>query len=92
MHTFYSAQPIKYVSDLNTSAEPIRIHQLRTVGKIVSDKPNTKSIQQDETERSLLKLAGILTDEEADAMRTAIRERRQRNAEAADQVVDLLDS
>jgi hypothetical protein len=58
----------------------------------VSDEPNTEPTQQDDTERSLCELAGLLTDEEAEVMRTAIRERRQRNAEAAGRVVDLLDS
>lgn len=58
----------------------------------MSDEPNTEPTQQDDTERSLCELAGLLTDEEAEVMRTAIRERRQRNAEAAGRVVDLLDS
>ena len=58
----------------------------------MSDEPNTEPTQQVDTERSLCELAGILTDEEAEAMRTAIQDRRQRDAEAADQVVDLLDS
>jgi len=65
----------------------------------MSDEPNTEPTQQVDTERSLCEperslceLAGLLTDEEAEAMRAAIQDRRQRNAEAADQVVDLLDS
>ena len=62
------------------------------MAKTVSDEPNTEPTQQDDTERSLCELAGILTDEEADAMRKAIRDRRQRDAEAANRVVDLLDS
>ena len=58
----------------------------------MSDEPDAETTQQDDTEWSLCELAGILTDEEADAMRTAIQERRQRNAETAGRVVDLLDS
>ena len=58
----------------------------------MSDEPNTEPTQQDDTERSLCELAGILTDEEAEAMRTAIQDRRQRDAEAVNRVVDLLDS
>ncbi|WP_233735689.1 hypothetical protein [Halonotius aquaticus] len=58
----------------------------------MSDEPDAEPTQQDGTERSLCELAGILTDEEAEAMRTAIRDRRQRDAEAANRVVDLLDS
>ena len=58
----------------------------------MSDEPNTEPTQQVDTERSLCELAGLLTDEEAEMMRTAIRERRQRNAETAGWVVDLLDS
>jgi len=58
----------------------------------MGDEPNTEPTQQDDTEGSLCELAGILTDEEADAMRTAMRDRRQRDAEAANRVVDLLDS
>ena len=58
----------------------------------MSDEPDAETTQQDDTEWSLCELAGILTDEEADAMRTAIQERRQRDAEAANRVVDLLDS
>jgi len=58
----------------------------------MSDEPNTEPTQQVDTERSLCELAGILTDEEAEAMRTAIQDRRQRDAEAVNRVVDLLDS
>jgi hypothetical protein len=58
----------------------------------MSDEPDAETTQQDDTEWSLCELAGILTDEEADAMRTAIQERRQRDAEAANLVVDLLES
>jgi len=83
---------LKYLPDLGVSVEPIKINQSRTVNKIVSDEPNTKPTQQEDAERSLCELAGLLTDEEAEMMRTAIRERRQRNAETAGWVVDLLDS
>ena len=62
------------------------------MAKTVSDEPNTEPTQQDDTEQSLCELAGILTDEEAEAMRAAIQDRRQRDAEAANRVVDLLDS
>jgi len=58
----------------------------------VSDEPNTKPTQQGDAERSLCELAGILTDEEAEAMRIAIRDRRQRDAKALNRVVNLLDS
>jgi predicted CopG family antitoxin len=39
-------------------------------------------------ERSLLELAGILGDEEADALRDAIAERRERRAEELDEIAD----
>jgi predicted CopG family antitoxin len=39
-------------------------------------------------ERSLMQLAGILTDEEADAMREAVEERRARRREALENVAD----
>ena len=58
----------------------------------MSDEPDAETTQQDDTEWSLCELAGILTDEEAEAMRTAIQDRRQRDAEAVNRVVDLLDS
>ena len=58
----------------------------------MSDEPNTEPTQQDDTERSLCELAGILTDEEAEVMRAAIQDRRQRDAEAVKRVVDLRDS
>ncbi|WP_165857900.1 hypothetical protein [Halonotius pteroides] len=58
----------------------------------MSDEPNAEPTQQVDTKRSLCELAGILTDEEAEAMRAAIQDRRQRDAEAADRVVDLPDS
>ena len=58
----------------------------------MSDEPNTEPTQQEDAERSLCELAGILTDEEAEAVRAAIQDRRQRDAEAVNRVVDLLDS
>ena len=66
---------------LNVSVEPTRTNQSRTVAKTMSDEPDAETTQQDDTEWSLCELAGILTDE-----------RRQRDAEAANLVVDLLES
>ncbi len=39
-------------------------------------------------ERSLMELAGILTDDEADAMREAVEERRARRGEDLENVAD----
>lgn len=39
-------------------------------------------------ERSLLELAGILTDDQADALESAIEERRHRRREALETLVD----
>jgi predicted CopG family antitoxin len=39
-------------------------------------------------ERSLMELAGILTDDEADAMREAVEERRARRREDLENVAD----
>ena len=41
-------------------------------------------------ERSLMEIAGILTDEEADAMRAAVEERRARRGEDVEAVADEL--
>ena len=41
-------------------------------------------------ERSLMELAGILSDEEADAMREAVGERRARRSEELENVADEL--
>jgi predicted CopG family antitoxin len=41
-------------------------------------------------ERSLLELAGILSDEEADALRDAVDERRERRAEELDETADRM--
>lgn len=41
-------------------------------------------------ERSLLELAGILTDEQADVLEAAIKERRNHRREELDGVVDRL--
>lgn len=41
-------------------------------------------------ERSLLELAGILSDEEADALRDAVDERRRRRAEDLEETADEL--
>ena len=41
-------------------------------------------------ERSLLELAGILTDEEADALRDAIEERRERRTVELQEVTDRM--
>jgi predicted CopG family antitoxin len=41
-------------------------------------------------ERSLLELAGILSDEEADALRDAIDERRERRTETLEETVDQM--
>ncbi len=41
-------------------------------------------------ERSLMEIAGILTDDEADAMRAAVEERRVRRSEDLEHVVDEL--
>jgi predicted CopG family antitoxin len=41
-------------------------------------------------ERSLLELAGILSDEEADALREAVAERRDRRREALEETADGL--
>ncbi|QIB74021.1 hypothetical protein G3I44_06755 [Halogeometricum borinquense] len=43
-------------------------------------------------ERSLLDLAGILSDEEADAMRDAIREREAQSRDRLDRLSDEMDS
>lgn len=41
-------------------------------------------------ERSLMEIAGILTDDEADAMRAAVEERRVRRSEDLEHVADEL--
>lgn len=41
-------------------------------------------------ERSLLELAGILSDEEADALRDAIDERRERRAEELEETANRM--
>ena len=41
-------------------------------------------------ERSLLELAGILSDEEADALRDAVDERRERRAEDLEETADRM--
>jgi predicted CopG family antitoxin len=41
-------------------------------------------------ERSLLDLAGILSDEEADALRDAVDERRERRDEELEEVADRM--
>lgn len=41
-------------------------------------------------ERSLLELAGILTDEEADALRDAVDERRERRGEDLEETTDRM--
>jgi predicted CopG family antitoxin len=41
-------------------------------------------------ERSLLELAGILSDEEADALRDAVDERRDRRAEELEETADRM--
>lgn len=43
-------------------------------------------------ERSLLELAGLISDEEAEEMREAIREREQRSRERLDRYVEELDT
>ena len=43
-------------------------------------------------ERSLLDLAGILSDEEADEMREAIREGEERSRERLDRLTERMDS
>ena len=43
-------------------------------------------------ERSLLELAGLLADEEADAMRDAIEEGDRRSRERLDELTEKLDS
>ncbi|ADQ69417.1 hypothetical protein C499_12625 [Halogeometricum borinquense DSM 11551] len=43
-------------------------------------------------ERSLLDLAGILSDDEADAMRDAIREREEQSRDRLDRLSDEMDS
>jgi len=42
-------------------------------------------------ERSLLELAGILSDEEADALREAVRERRARRGEQLEEVAGRME-
>jgi len=41
-------------------------------------------------ERSLLELAGVLSDEEADALRDAVDERRERRAEDLEETADRM--
>ena len=41
-------------------------------------------------ERSLLELAGVLSDEEADALRDAVDERRERRAEELEETADRM--
>ena len=43
-------------------------------------------------ERSLLELAGLISDEEAEEMRQAIREREKRSRERLDRYVEELDT
>lgn len=42
-------------------------------------------------ERSLLELAGVLSDEEADTMREAIRERDEQSRDRLDRLTDEMD-
>ncbi|ELY62145.1 antitoxin VapB family protein [Natronolimnohabitans innermongolicus] len=42
-------------------------------------------------ERSLLDLAGIISDEEAEVMREAIRERNERSRDELDRLTDRMD-
>lgn len=42
-------------------------------------------------ERSLLELAGILTDEEADALEEAVEERRSRRADELERIASRMD-
>ncbi|TYL37201.1 hypothetical protein CV102_17945 [Natronococcus pandeyae] len=64
-----------------------RLKRRKQPGESFSD-----TVERIAGERSLLDLAGILADEEADAMREAIREQDERSRDRLDRVTDQLDS
>lgn len=64
-----------------------RLERRKQPGESFSD-----TVERIAGERSLLDLAGILTDEEADEMRDAIREQESRSREKLDRLTDRMDS
>lgn len=65
----------------------LRLERRKRAGESFSD-----TVKRIAGERSLLDLAGILSEEEADEMREAIRERDDRARERLDRFTDQMDS
>lgn len=64
-----------------------RLKSRKQAGESFSD-----TVERIAGERSLLDLAGILSDDEADEMREAIREREDRTRERLDRLTDQMNS
>lgn len=64
-----------------------RLKSRKQVGESFSD-----TIERIASERSLLDLAGILSDEEAAEMREAIRESEERSRDRLDKLTEEMDS
>jgi len=64
-----------------------RLKRRKRPGESFSD-----TVERIAGERSLLELAGLLTDEEADAMRDAIGERDRQSRERLDELAEKMDS
>lgn len=64
-----------------------RLESRKRAGESFSD-----TVERIAGERSLTELAGILSDEEADEMREAIREGEERSRERLDRLADRMDS
>ncbi|OLZ41223.1 hypothetical protein A6E15_09585 [Natrinema saccharevitans] len=64
-----------------------RLKRRKKAGESFSD-----TVERIAGERSLLDLAGILSDEEAREMRDAIRDRDERSRDELDRLADRLDS
>ncbi|WP_207587021.1 antitoxin VapB family protein [Halomontanus rarus] len=64
-----------------------RLKSRKQAGESFSD-----TVERIAGERSLLDLAGILSDEEAEEMREAIREREERSRDRLDRLTDQMDT
>ncbi|WP_255167049.1 antitoxin VapB family protein [Natrononativus amylolyticus] len=64
-----------------------RLKSRKQAGESFSD-----TVERIAGERSLLDLAGILTDEEAETIRQKIREQDERSREGLDELADRIDS
>jgi predicted CopG family antitoxin len=87
LHTYVCMSDTEYRNIRLTKDAYDRLKRHKQEGESFSD-----TVERLAGERSLLELAGVLTDDEAERMRDAIRDQEDRSRKRLDRLADRMDS